>query len=109
MLGCKSSKQSMEQSAADLSYYTVSFISIGTGIDYEARIDCMEFIKEFEDQFEVILSYQTINWGREGEVNYCFDLSNLNQEHSNIFKEELEGLLQKSSLVQFNTSEICKK
>ena len=56
---------------------TVSFYSIGEGTDGSAITRFKEFILEFNTKESVLLAYETNPWGREGEVDYCFKLEEL--------------------------------
>ena len=51
----------------------VSFISKGAGTDSEKRTAFLAYV----DGHPSKISYKTITWGREGETDYCFNLSEL--------------------------------
>lgn len=85
--------------------YVVSFISLGAGIDYDTAQKFEEFLStEYPD-----LSYEANPAGREGEIDYCFDLSDLSDEEQAAFREESNQILQKSKLVQISEPENCPK
>ena len=51
----------------------VSFISKGAGTDSEKRTAFMDYVNAHPKK----PSYKTVTWGREGETDYCFNLSEL--------------------------------
>ncbi len=51
----------------------VSFISKGAGTDSEKRTAFLAYV----DGHPSKIAYKTITWGREGETDYCFNLSEL--------------------------------
>lgn len=85
--------------------YVVSFISLGAGIDRNTAQEFEEFLStEYPD-----LSYEANPAGREGEIDYCFDLSDLSDEEQAAFQTESNQILQKSKLVQISEPENCTK
>ena len=86
----------------------ISFISIGAGIDRSAVQHFHEFLKTFEVKHALKLNYTTINWGREGETDYCFKLSELNVSQQNDFVKETKEVLKNSSLVRYKENCICR-
>jgi predicted RND superfamily exporter protein len=71
----KKSKSSIRQrtkaKTSKPSLLVVSFISIGSGIDYKQIPVFENDIKEFNKKDTCKLTYSTKNWGREGERDYC--------------------------------------
>ncbi len=85
--------------------YVVSFISLGAGIDDDTAQEFEEFLSaKYPD-----LSYDANPAGREGEIDYCFDLSDLSQERKATFREKSAQILEKSKLVQISEAEECPK
>jgi hypothetical protein len=72
----------------------VSFISKGEGIDYKTK-----------DEFEKWLgmrgnvTWETTSWGREGEVNFCFRLSNMQTREQDIFVRDVRTFFTDKELV----------
>lgn len=86
----------------DSSYrFTVSFISIGSGIDKKAKNQYEQFLKDFELKNNVTILYEKKYWGREGEVNFCFMLNELKKEEQESFILQSKNLLANSTLVRF--------
>lgn len=115
-LGCKNSAKSgggkgTGSSAANDSIYrlSVSFISIGSGIDAQAQAKYDQFVTEFGTRHKVTLAHETVGWGREGEVDYCFKLSELKSPQQATFVEESKALLAGNELVLFKENTPCRK
>jgi hypothetical protein len=47
-------------------------------------------------------------WGREGEVDYCIDLNNLDAEKQNVFLLQTKEILIQSQLVHIVENAPCK-
>jgi hypothetical protein len=118
-IACSSSKKANENSTRDVksnhenvadSVYSirVSFISIGSGIDRIARQKYESYIKEFEEQNKIIILLEKINWGREGEINYCINVTNLNKNLQKKFLEGTKNNLKDSKLVRIKENTSCK-
>ncbi|MEM9696375.1 MAG: hypothetical protein AAGA56_27775 [Myxococcota bacterium] len=69
---------------------TVSFVSICCGTDNEARERLTEVMARFEEDESVKLSTQTVPWGKEGEVDVCFDLAPLSADVQRRFQTAVE-------------------
>ena len=54
--------------------FSVSFVSIGTGVDRNAKRQFVQYINEFGQKHNITLKYESVSWGKEGEVDYCFRL-----------------------------------
>lgn len=80
----------------------VSFISTGEGTDLEARKAFLDCVSAFEKKQKLKLVYEVVSWGREGEKDYCFRLSELNQAQQKEFIAECRKVLKNSNLVQLD-------
>jgi hypothetical protein len=80
----------------------VSFISIGTGIDYKAKDRLLSFVEEFQLQHQVKLNVSIKSWGREGEVDYTYDLDKLTKKQCKVFIEKIEALFSENNLVKIS-------
>jgi hypothetical protein len=116
LIGCKSSNSSMADAsiksapiATDSYRFNISFISIGSGTDRKAKEQFTKFVSEFEERNNTKLSYETVSWGREGEHDYCFKLTELNTKQQEKFITGLKELLKNSTLVRYNENVPCKK
>lgn len=87
------------------SRFIVSFYSPGNGIDRKAKAKFDAFLENFEPT----LAYTTAKWGREGEVDYCFDLDELTADKQVVFVNSAKELLTASKKVRFSENEKCRE
>lgn len=103
----KTKTESSEKQVGEIINFKVSFISIGSGIDIDAKKSYEEFIKSFENQNKLKLTFEKNSWGREGEIDFCFMLndidSRLRVQFINQTKEHLKG----SKLVRYYENVPC--
>lgn len=85
----------------------VSFISIGEGTDQKTKQKFEQFISQYEKINKTKLNYEIVNWGREGEVDYCFKLIELKEKQQESFVTETKELLKSSSLVNLTENTTC--
>lgn len=88
--------------------FTISFFSKGGGTDRKARSEFESFLENFNKKNEVNLQYIKTSWGREGEVDYCFQLEELKKKKQIIFIKECEDLMKDSKLVHFQEFGECR-
>jgi maltose-binding protein MalE len=101
------SSSSEQAKDADTNFqFIVSFISTGSGIDKTAKKQFEQFITEFENTNKLKLNVVITKWGREGEVNYCFVLKELNRDLQNIFITNTKSTLSQSNLIRFHENNI---
>lgn len=81
----------------------VSFISQGEGIDRKTNDAFVTWVKQKGN-----ITYDANNWGREGEINYCFALDNLSPAEQDKFVEEARAQLNGRPLVKFNENSSCE-
>ena len=55
------------------------------------------------------LNYETTNWGREGEVDYCLKLAELDKKKQELFITEIKEILKNSALVRFKENTLCRQ
>lgn len=95
-----------QQQAADPMNYrlTVSFYSKGEGTDYKTREEFDKFLEEFSPSVAV----EKKRWGREGESDYCFKLSELTKAQQDDFVGKAKAILSKSQLVHIKENVPCR-
>jgi hypothetical protein len=82
----------------------VSFFSKGGGIDGEAVTPFLAYVSSHEKK----PSYKEIRWGREGETDYCFNLSELAAKKDLVgFIEEIKKITAKSDRVSITENAEC--
>ncbi|MFM7175992.1 MAG: hypothetical protein ACKO0X_01050 [Bacteroidota bacterium] len=96
-----------EQQAAMKYRLIVSFISIGEGPDFNAKTGLDRVIADWEKQKGKALKQEQYPWGREGEVDYCFQLSELNSADQQSFINDIKASIGTSKLVQVSENQPC--
>lgn len=97
------------ESADQMYRLSVSFISIGAGIDHKSKTAYDAWIKEFESQNKVTLAHETVGWGREGEVDYCFLLKELKPAQQTEFINTTKKTFEGNTLVHIKENTACRK
>jgi hypothetical protein len=90
--------------SSNSAFFTVSFISFGAGIDRKAKDDFTGYLANSYPS----LSYETRKWGKEGEVDYCFNLTDISNEQRHALIEEAKSRLANSERVRFHEGDTCK-
>lgn len=88
---------------------TVSFISIGGGIDSKAKEKFIKFVAGFETRNKVKLVSETVGWGREGEIDFCYDLAPLKPLERAAFVKEAKAQVNGNELVKTTENKPCRK
>jgi hypothetical protein len=102
-------RQRPPQNKKEIEKITVSFISIGEGIDYERMTGYQEVLENWKSAAGKTLSYESIGWGREGETDFCIDMTNISDTESKKFLSETRERFKDNSLVQIETNQECKE
>ena len=100
--------QNKEQTSDTIYRFNISFISIGSGTDGKARQEFLDFIKDFETKRNIQIEMETAEWGREGEIDYCLKLSQLNSEEQVKLISNIKELLKTSKLIRYSENTTCK-
>ena len=123
LISCKSTKKTAEtnnnttavssekpknNTSDTLKSFTVSFFSIGSGIDKKIKTEYDAYLLKMENTSSAIKEKQIKRWGREGEVNYCFDLKTMETNSKRSFIEESVQLLGKSERVRVLYNKPCE-
>lgn len=82
----------------------VSFISKGEGIDMKTEENFKVWLAE-RPQF----TYEVTHWGREGEVNYCFRMSNIDGRQQEVFVRDVRTFMADKELVIVSEWTKCDK
>ncbi len=88
---------------------TVSFGSECCGIDREAHDALEALLADFERAQGVTLPRQSPHWGKEGEVDECFDLSALTPSQRAAFDASVTERLGDTRLVTIVRDEDCRE
>jgi hypothetical protein len=80
----------------------VSFISIGAGTDPDAKQSLDRYIADFKTRTGKMPAYVMIPWGREGEVDCCFNMEELTASEQGDFIAGLRNTMKSRELIQIN-------
>lgn len=98
------SKMTTQTPEKDTDYrLIVSFISKGAGPDGKKQ---PEFIK-YIDSHKKKPAYAVVRWGREGEADYCFKLSEMSASEQTEFINKVKEIVNGSDLVFVNENQKC--
>jgi hypothetical protein len=101
-----------DETAASSQSYTdlvISFYSIGGGINGKALKTIENFIVEYSKKINKSIPYNKISWGREGEVDFCISLAQLQDEEKKTFVDETRHLAAQFDLVHFFENHPCRE
>ena len=73
----------------------ISFASAGSGIDAKTQEKVLSFIKNYPSK----PVFETHQWGREGEVDYCLHLKELSPAKQRTFVKKVKKLINGKELV----------
>ena len=93
----------------DTSRFIVSFYSIGAGTEGEQIGKFETFIEDFKKEKGKTVSYDKVHWGREGEADYCFPLTELTAQDQDDFIERTKDVLSKAKWVHFSENSPCRQ
>lgn len=83
----------------------VSFISKGAGTDSEKRTAFIAYVNNHPKK----PAYKTVTWGREGEADYCFNLSELTSKKELItFIEDIRKIAAGSDMLTITENAECQ-
>ncbi len=100
-------KDTMPKPKAFVYRFIVSFISIGEGTDLNAKKMLDEHLVQWRNKSAREIHYEEVPWGREGEVDFCFPLIELNQSQQTQFISELKSKYNNNRLVELAENEAC--
>ncbi len=83
--------------------FVVSFYSTGGGIDSKTKDEFVNFINSYPTK----IAYEPKSWGREGEVDFCLGLTELNAQEQVSFISKANTILSKSKLVHKKENGAC--
>ncbi len=98
-----------EKETSGNSRFIVSFISIGGGTDTKAHSLFLKHLSDYKEIKKDTLIVDIIPWGREGEVDYCFKLSELTASEQQKFIADVKNILKKSTLIRYKENAPCRR
>lgn len=113
VVSCKCHKNQEEkpvtktEQTTDSTYrFIVSFISKGAGIDSKSNDAIASYITTFNNQNDATVKYDKINWGKEGEMDYCFKLDELKSNKQVDFIKGFKNVTGSSDLILYTENHI---
>jgi hypothetical protein len=102
LVSCATSRTNISQEVTSQNQcrLVISFISKGGGIDRNTKNKVLAYLESYNKTHGKSILYETIRWGREGEVDFCFSLSELKKKEQNKFIQELKSLVGNSENVR---------
>ncbi|GEM_PF-2407520 len=95
--------------ATQTGYLVVTFSSRGSGIDGKAIDKLESLISSLGLNNSKTAQFEKVPWGREGEVDYCFDLSVIENDLALNLKTKIESEFSDNKLVQVEQHENCPR
>ena len=102
-----SNNQTKETVKNDTYRVIVSLISTGQGIDRNAKEKFIVYNDSMAVINHIFTKYEEIHWGREGEVDYCMMLKELNSSKQKIFVDGLKNIFADNKLVFIKENTPC--
>lgn len=87
---------------------SVSFYSIGSGIDGEWMLKFEESIGTYSQHINKTIDYERANWGREGETDFCLRLTELTPAQQSDFIAKTKDLLKTAKWVNIFENQPCR-
>ncbi len=105
----KEQRETIETPAKDEKVYSVliAFFSIGAGIDFDRKAEMDGYLEQLVSE-KVDFSVEKVAWGREGEVDYCVDLSKLKAAEQKRIIEKIQVIAKKSSWIDVKLNQECR-
>ncbi len=105
--GENAQKEEVEKTDEQIYHLLISFFSIGSGIDYERKKEMDRYFGQLESE-KVDFLIEKVGWGREGEVDYCVDLSKVKEAEQKKIIEKVREIAKKSSWIDVQLDKTCR-
>jgi hypothetical protein len=87
----------------------VSFYSIGEGIDFKVAKEYNQMLSAYTTKEGILLNFDKVSWGREGETDFCIRLNGLSKKEKEIFIKKSQEILKKTKLVHTKENASCRQ
>lgn len=87
--------------------FIISFISIGEGTDRNGRETFDAVMTSWEKKKGAPVAYESVPWGREGEVDFCFNFKELSGQEQENFVNDMKSAFKDRPLVQLFENQPC--
>lgn len=112
-ISCKSREKGRDQASATkiqgASFLNVSFISKGAGINRAGMKDFLLLVSASKASKVLNTEPTSIPWGREGEMDFCFEIASFTSANYNTFKRNCEDLALTHSDIDVSEVLKCKE
>lgn len=93
----------------NINYHLVlSFYSIGSGADWDVIAEYDKFLELDKAASTQQAKVDRVTWGREGEVDFCIDLSNLSENRKKTFIAQSIEIANKAKYVHIKENAPCR-
>lgn len=103
----KAMNDTASASADEIYPLIVSFISIGEGTDANAVMTLENMLTKYRSETGKSLPYVAVPWGREGEVDYLFRLTELSKDEQSSMAAMMRDSFAGNKLVQVSENSKC--
>jgi hypothetical protein len=86
----------------------ISFYSVASGVDYPYVLKFEDSIGEYAGELGINIDYEKTHWGREGETDFCMELTELTSEQQADFVNRTRKLLESAEHVKIYENEPCR-
>lgn len=87
--------------------FIVTFYSIGSGTEHDQINRLEKFITDYSLKSGASIAYEKSIWGREGEINYCMQLSEISIADQQKFMASIKEELKSAKWVRFSENTPC--
>ncbi len=84
---------------------SVNFISVGSGIDTKANAQLRDCIAKFQQDNRLSLEYNVKPCGKEGEIEYVFNLKKLQKKQRKTFQDTVREMFKENKMVKVSNAE----
>ena len=90
-----------------LNNLVISLYSTGEGANQNAVATIETFLEEYSAKGKPV-PYSKIYWGREGEVDFCISLLQLNPGEQRAFMDNMRSMIKQFELIHFLENRPCR-
>ena len=103
------SQKAINDSGDSIMRLSISFYSIGEGIDRGQKEKLLSYLEDFEKKDGKKIEYSEVHWGREGETDFCFPLKGFSDKQVTDFIKGAKAALNTAEHVHFAENQPCRK
>lgn len=104
-----SSERKNNSDLRQVNRFTVSFYSIGSGIEQKQLEKFELFLSSYRQKTSKKIPAEKTHWGREGETDFCVDISELSPSDQLNFIGDVKEELKTAGRVNYSENSPCKQ